>query len=392
MFGVGVGIARYCRNLCMVSPMKYFVQMTDHRHSSYITHPLPTIVGITIAAVICGAEDWYDVEDYGREKKEWLGQFLDVSRGIPSHDTFNLFFQKVDAQALERCFQQWVSEVATLAEDRIISVDGKTIRGSSPTKEPGSFIHMVSAWCAENHLVLGQQKVDDKSNEIIAIPALLDLLAVKGCLVTIDAMGCQINIAEKIVDRGADYLLAVKDNQGVLFDDLREAFAHTKPQDSYRQSNVGHGRVETRVASVIEDVEWICRKEEWKNLCSLIKVECTRYNKKTTKAETAERYYVSSKKASAQYFHEAVRTHWQVENNLHWTLDVIFSEDDSQKRAGNAAQNFSLISKVALNMIGSHRDTQNRGAKKISAKRKRKMAGWNNDYLLEILLTLNWST
>lgn len=254
--------------------------------------------------------------------------------------------------------------MVSLCEGRIISVDGKTLRGSSATGETGSFVHMVSAWCAQNRLVLGQQKVSDKSNEITAIPALLELLAVKGCLVTIDAMGCQLKIAAKIVEKEADYLLAVKENQEVLLDDIREAFAYAPLKDSHKGSNVGHGRVETRTTSVIEDLEWICRKEEWKNLASLIKVECTRYDKKTTKEEASIRYYISSKKASAQYFGEAVRTHWQVENNLHWTLDVIFSEDDSKKRAGNSAQNFSLISKVALNMIQTHKDTQNRGAKK----------------------------
>ena len=376
----------------MVSPMKYFAAMPDHRHPSYITHPLPTIVGITIAAVICGAADWYDVEDYGWEKQAWLGQFLDLSHGIPSHDTFNLFFQRVDARALEQCFEKWVSEVATLVEGRIISVDGKTLRGSSPTKEPGSFIHMVSAWCSTNRLVLGQQQVNDKSNEITAIPMLLDLLVIKGCLVTIDAMGCQTRIADKIVDKEADYLLAVKDNQEFLFDDIKEAFGSASAKDTYQQSDVGHGRVETRITSVIDDMDWICRKEEWKNLSALIKVEGTRYNKKTKKEESAERYYISSKKASAQYFQQAVRMHWQVENNLHWTLDVIFGEDDSNKWAAASAQNFSLINKVALNMIQQHQDTRNRGAKKISAKRKRKMAGWNNDYLLEILLTLNYQT
>lgn len=376
----------------MVSPMKYFAAMADHRHPSYITHPLPTIVGITIAAVICGAADWYDVEDYGWEKQAWLGQFLDLSHGIPSHDTFNLFFQRVDASALEQCFEKWVSEVATLAEGRIISVDGKTLRGSSPTKAPGSFIHMVSAWCSENRLVLGQQQVSDKSNEITAIPLLLDLLAIKGCLVTIDAMGCQVDIANKIVEKEADYLLAVKDNQEFLLDDIKEAFGSTPAKDTYKQSNVGHGRVETRITSVIDDTDWVCRKEEWKSLHSLIKVEGTRYNKKTQTQQRAERYYISSKEASAYYFQQAVRTHWQVENNLHWTLDVIFGEDDSKKWAAASARNFSLISKVALNMIQQHKDTRNRGAKNISAKRKRKMAGWNNDYLLEILLTLNYQT
>src|SRR3982751_3826709 len=293
----------------MVSPMKYFAAMPDHRHPSYITHPLATIVGITIAAVICGAGAWYDVEDYGREKQGWLEHFLDLSRGIPSHDTFNLFFQRIDARALEQCFEKWVSEVATLAEGRIISVDGKTLRGSSPTKEPGSFIHMVSAWCSTNRLVLGQQQVNDKSNEITAIPTLLDLLVIKGCLVTIDAMGCQTKIADKIVDKEADYLLAVKENQEFLLDDIKEAFDSTPPKDTYKQSNVGHGRVETRITSVIEDTDWICQKEEWKHLHSLIKVEGTRYNKKNKKEESSERYYISSKKASARYFQEAVRTH-----------------------------------------------------------------------------------
>ena len=376
----------------MVSPMKYFAGMPDHRHPSYITHPLPTIVGITISAVICGAEDWYDVEDYGLEKQTWLGQFLDVTNGIPSHDTFNLFFRMADTGALEQCFEKWVAEVVSLTEGRIISIDGKTLRGSSPGGEQGSFIHMVSAWCSENHLVLAQQKVSEKSNEITAIPALLDLLVVKGCLITIDAMGCQIEIAEKIVAQEADYLLPVKENQQVLLDDIKEAFGCTVLKDSYKSSQVGHGRVETRTTSVIEDMDWICRAEDWKNLCSLIKVESRRYDKKTMKQESSERYYISSKKASASYFHDAVKGHWQIENNLHWMLDVIFSEDDSKKWAGNAAQNFSLISKVALNMITNHKDTKNRGAKKISAKRKRKMAAWNNDYLLEILLSLNYQT
>lgn len=371
----------------MVSPMKYFSALPEHRHPSYITHPLPTIIGITIAAVICGAQDWYDVEDYGREKKAWLGQFLDVTHGIPSHDTFNLFFQLADAKALETCFQSWVSEVISLTEDRIISVDGKTLRGSSASKEPGSFIHMVSAWCSASHLVIGQQKVNEKSNEITAIPALLEFLVIEGCLVTIDAMGCQTRIAQTIVEGRADYLLAVKQSQPVLLDDIREAFDCVPPKDTYKTSNVGHGRVETRITSVIEDTDWICRRKEWKHLATLIRVECTRYDKKTKTEESSLRYYISSKKASAQYFQQAARTHWQVENKLHWTLDVIFSEDGSQKRAGHAAQNFSLICKIALNMIDNHQDDQNRGAKKISAKRKRKMAGWNNDFLLEIMRT-----
>ncbi|HEU0144876.1 MAG TPA: ISAs1 family transposase [Nitrososphaera sp.] len=368
--------------------MKYFAAMKDHRHPSYTRHPLTTIIGITIAAVICGAKDWYDIEDYGREKATWLGQFLDISNGIPSHDTFRLFFLTCDPQALQDCFIEWVKEVADLAEGRIISVDGKTLKGSKRS-EHNYFIHLVSAWCSTNNMVLGQQKVDQHSNEITAIPLLLDRLMLKGCLVTIDAMGCQQQIAEKVVNNGADYLLAVKGNQQVLLDDIKEAFTYAKAQDSYSQTEVGHGRVETRTVSVITDTDWLCNKEDWVKLACLVMVFSKRYDKKTGEEQTSERYYISSSKATAKYFCRAVRSHWEIENKLHWMLDVSFGEDSSKKQAGDAAQNFSLISKVALNMIQNHRDTEYRGTKKISAKRKRNMAAWNNDYLLEILLSFN---
>ena len=236
-------------------------------------------------------------------------------------------------------------------------------------------------------MVLAQEKVDDKSNEITAIPALLEILVLKGCMVTIDAMGCQRTIAEKIVEANADYLLSVKGNQEFLLDDITEAFTYGKTEDEYIEKKVGHGRVESRRTRVITDVNWICNKEEWKKLACIIMVFATRYNKKTGVEEQSVRYYISSKTASAKYFHEAVRSHWGIENKLHWCMDVIFGEDNSKKQAENSAQNFSLINKVALNMIRNYKPDEARGSKKISMIRKRKMANRENEYLLNILLS-----
>lgn len=370
----------------MQSPISYFSSLKDYRHEGYITHSLVNIVAISIAAIICGASDWYEVEDYGKEKKIWLQTFLNIGDKVPSHDTYNRFFSFIDPIALEQCFADWIAAIANLTEGRIISIDGKTLRGSKGADKE-HFIHMVSAWCNANGLVLGQQKVEEKSNEITAIPALLELLVVKGCIVTIDAMGCQQSIAAKIVDREADYILAVKDNQKFLHQDIQEAFENEKPADEYTASNVAHGRIETRTTRVITNTDWVCKAENWKQLQSIIQVVAIREDKKTNVKETATRYYISSKKETAVFFQNAIRSHWSIENRLHWMLDVAFDEDSSKKQAINSAQNFSLLNKIALNMINHHKLDDDRGAKKISVKRKRKMAAWNNDYLLGILLS-----
>lgn len=311
-----------------------------------------------------------------------------MSAGVPSHDTCNRFFSLADPQVLERCFTDWIKAVANLSEGRIINIDGKTLRGSKAAGSD-SFIHMVSAWCNANNMVLAQQKVDDKSNEITAIPVLLELLVLKGCIVTIDAMGCQQEIAEKITDKEADYILAVKGNQKFLLDDIEEAFSNAKADDEYTHKEVNHGRIESRTTKVITDLDWICSKQDWKKLSCIIMVFSTRINKQTGLKEESCRYYISSKKGTAKDFNEAIRSHWGIENKLHWMLDVTFGEDKSKKRAENAAQNFSLISKIALNMIKNLPHDATRGSKVISAKRKRKMAAWNNDYLLSILLSFN---
>ena len=369
----------------MESPIKYFTSLNDFRQLGKVKHKLENIIAITIAAVICGCENWYEIEDYGKQKEPWLKTFLDLPDGVPTHDTYCRFFMWVNPKKLEKCFIEWIKSVCDITEGRIINIDGKCLRGSKG--DNASLVHMVSAWCNTNNMVLAQEKVDDKSNEITAIPALLEILVLKGCMVTIDAMGCQRTIAEKIVEANADYLLSVKGNQEFLLDDITEAFTYGKTEDEYIEKEVGHGRVESRTTRVITDVNWICNKEEWKKLACIIMVFATRYNKKTGAEEQSVRYYISSKTASAKYFYEAVRSHWGIENKLHWCMDVIFGEDNSKKQAENSAQNFSLINKVALNMIRNYKPDEARGSKKISMIRKRKMANRENDYLLNILLS-----
>src|SRR6266508_1015808 len=244
-----------------------------------------------------------------------------------------------------------------------------------------------SSGCNTNNMVLAQEKVDDKSNEITAIPALLDVLFLKGCIVTIDAMGCQRDIAEKIVTKEADYILAVKGNQKVLEDDIKEAFSNGSVEDEYTQKEVNHGRIEIRTTRLIKDLDWICNKEDWKKLACIIMVFCKRIDKRTGIEELSARYYISSKNGSARDFYTAIRSHWGIENKLHWLMDVALAEDQSKKYTGNEAQNFSLINKVVLNMIRNHEPEVTDGSKKISVKRKRLMAAWDNDYLLSILLS-----
>lgn len=366
--------------------MEHFETLTDPRMERRKLHKLYDIVLITIAAVICGCDEWNDIEEFGLIRYEWLKTILALPNGIPSHDTFNRVFSLLDPQELQQCFTTWIQAVAKVTEGSIISIDGKRMCNSG---EGGSkaVIHMVSAWSNANNMVLAQQKVNDKSNEITAIPALLELLDIKGCLVTIDAMGCQQDIAEKIVGKEADYILAVKNNQEHLHDDLQEAFSQQKNIQSHVQIGSGHGRIEKRKCSIITQTDWICKEQNWKEVQTLIKIESERTFKGKENKEVQTRYYISSRKGDAAFFNSAVRAHWGIENKLHWTLDVAFGEDKSCKQAGNAAVNFSFINKIALNLLQQHHDS--RGAQKVSIKTKRKKCGWNKDYLLTVLNTVN---
>lgn len=356
--------------------LSFFDDLTDPRVDRTKLHSLKDIIGITICAVISGCDDWDEIELYGQQKSDWLKQFLKLPNGIPSHDTFNRVFAALDPQELRDCFIFWVQSVAEITNGRVVSVDGKRLRNSGVNGQKG-FIHMVSAWCNTNNMVLGQVKTDEKSNEITAIPALLGLLVLEGAIVTIDAMGCQQQIAEKIIDCKADYVLAVKDNQGHLLDDIKEAFEQTPVAGSHTSLEKSHGRIEKRTCKVIADMDWICKKSNWKNLQSIISVESERTILATGQQQSEVRYYIASMLDSPKSFLNITRQHWGIENKLHWSLDVTFKEDLSTKQAGNAAENFSTITKVALNLLKNNR------SKKLSIKKKRLLCSWDNNFLAQ---------
>jgi predicted transposase YbfD/YdcC len=363
----------------MQTPISYFTGLTDPRVDRSKEHLLEDIIFITIAAVICGAETWNDIEHYGKSKESWLKQYLQLPNGIPSHDTFNRFFSALDPDEFEEAFLSWIKDISELTDGDIVSIDGKTVCGSRDTGSKRA-VHIVSAWSKANQLSLGQVKVDEKSNEITAIPKLLNVLAIKGCLVTLDAMGCQREIAAQIIEKGADYLLAVKGNQGCLEEDAERTVRFAKPSDEWVEDDFGHGRIEQRKCTLYTDLSFIDNAKAWKNLYAIVRIESTPYFKSSGKEETDVRLYITSSQKNAAFIGSGVRSHWGVENNLHWQLDVSFNEDDSRKREGEAAQNFSLLNRIALNLI------KHEQSKKRSLKGKRLDAGWNNEYLLKILI------
>jgi len=362
----------------MKSPIDYFSSLEDPRVDRTKDHLLSDIIFITIAAVICGAETWNDIELYGNTKQEWLGKYLQLPNGIPSHDTFNRVYSALDPRKLEACFIDWMKDVCHLTDGEVVSIDGKAIRGSKRGNSK-TMVHMVSAWAQHNHMVLGQIKVNEKSNEITAIPKLLEILAIKGCIVTIDAMGCQTEIAETIIDNGADYLLAVKGNQGSLEQGAEDTLRFCTPVDIYEDTDIGHGRVETRICKVFTDLTHIENVDKWKKLNCIVAIESTRYIKSTAQEQKETRLYITSLKPSAKKIGESVRAHWGIENSLHWVLDVAFNEDNGTKENPNAVENFSIINRIALNLV------KNDKSKKVGVKGKRLCAGWDNDYLIKIL-------
>jgi predicted transposase YbfD/YdcC len=327
---------------------------------------------------LSGAESWNDIADYGEAKLEWLKTFLTLPSGIPSHDTFNRVFAALDPEELEKGFVAWVSSIAKLTAGEVVAIDGKALCG---TREPGTkaIVHMVSAWAEGNGLVLGQRKVDEKSNEITAIPKLLDALALSGTVVTIDAMGCQRSIAAKIVAKQADYILAVKDNQGSLLDGIKDSFRMLDADAVAEEIDCGHGRVERRRCSVISDLSLVEKATEWASLQGLVRIESERHHKATDKTEHETRFYITSLKPDAVRLNCAIRKHWGIENKLHWVLDVGFSEDLCRKRAGHAAQNFSILNRIALNILKQDKSS------KRGIKGKRLNAAWNHPYLLKLL-------
>ena len=367
------------------SIMDYFETLKDPRIERSKRHKLLDIIAIAICATICGADSWVHVELFGNSKLEWFQSFLELPNGIPSHDTFGAVFSRLDPDQFQSCFMEWTKQIAQLAQGEVAAIDGKTVRRSHDRNSGKQAIHLVSAWASANSMTLGQVKTEEKSNEITAIPRLLDLLGLSGCIVTIDAMGCQKNIAQRIVDGGADYVLAVKDNQGQLHDDVRDLFLGAEefgfagvPHDFAATLEKGHGRIERRECWVIADpksLEYLSTGQEWPKLRSAVKVAGRREG-----AQVQPRYYISSLEASAQRLLEAVRSHWSIENSLHWTLDVTFGEDQCRVRKDHAPQNMALLRQISHNLL------KNETSLKVGIQGKRLQAGWREDYLLKVLL------
>jgi len=357
----------------------------DPRVQGRTRHNLKDILAITICAVICGAESWNDIEDFGHTKQEWFKRFLELSEGIPSHDTFQRVFSIIDSDQLQESFVCWMRDVfKKKAKKKVIAIDGKTLRRSHDQKSGKKAIHMVQALATEEGLILAQQQTQEKSNEITAIPELLKMLELKGCIVTIDAMGTQKAIVEDIIEKKADYCLAVKENQQQLYKDIKlyldeqtaNNFEHTA-YDYYETTEKGHGRKEIRKYWITETVQWLEQKDDWKGLKSIGVVESIRI---INDQETIQRrYYISSLKSNVKEFGHAVRNHWKVENSCHWILDVCFREDDCRKRIRKSAQNFAVIRRMALNILRGDKKT------KRGVKGKRLKAGWDSKYL-EFLL------
>jgi predicted transposase YbfD/YdcC len=356
-----------------------FKQVEDPRSHINQVHNLIDILLIGIISVICGAETWKQMVGFAKSKEVFLKTFLELPHGVPSEDTINRVFSSLDSMKFESCFIEWVNSISDLSKGQVIAIDGKTIRGakSHGKKSP---IHMVSAWACESNLVLGQIKTAEKSNEITAIPQLLDLLDIVEQTVTIDAMGTQKEIAEKIIKNGGNYILAVKANQAQLLEHIEDEFKFAKQLKISVNEDFGHGRIETRTCSVITDFKFIENENDWKNLTSIIRVESIRAFKNSDKAtEKATRYYISNLENNANVFQDSIRSHWAIENKLHWTLDVSFGEDASRKRKGNAAQNYSVLLKIALNLL------KNEKTEKQGVKGKRLKAAWDEDYLRKLL-------
>jgi predicted transposase YbfD/YdcC len=360
----------------METPLKYFADVRDPRVDRTREHLLEEILLLTIAAVLSGASGWNEIEDYGRTKIEWFKSFLRLPGGIPSHDTFNRVFAALDPEELEKGFVTWVASIAQLTAGEVVSIDGKALRGTRGKK---AIVHMVSAWANSNNLVLAQRRVDEKSNEITAIPKLLQALELSETVVTIDAMGCQRSIAEQIVGRKADYILAVKENQGHLLEQMQDSFRMLAAESVAEQIDCGHGRVERRTCSVIGDLTLLENPFQWVSLKGLVRIQAERFHKATGKTENETRYYITSLSPDAVQLNQAIRQHWGIENKLHWLLDVAFGEDLSRKRAGHAAQNFSLINRLALNLLKRDKIS------KLGIHGKRLKAGWDNNYLLKVL-------
>ncbi|CCE24945.1 ISAs1 family transposase [Methylotuvimicrobium alcaliphilum] len=366
------------------SLIKHFSNVTDPRIERKKLHQLMDIIVLTVCASLSGAEGWEAIEEFGHNKLDWLRQFVPLKNGIPSHDCLAYVISRLSPKEFQRCFIDWVNAIREVIPDEVIAIDGKTARRSHDRKRGQNPLHMVSAWGCANGLVLGQEATEEKSNEITAIPKLLALLELKGCIVTIDAMGCQRTIAEQIVDQGGDYCLGLKGNQGELHEAVEDFFNTAKQANFnhveyayHEEIDNDHGRLETRRYWITEALCTLPKTELWKELRSIgfVERECHIGDKVTIE----QRCFINSIKADAQLFARAVRHHWGIENQLHWRLDVVFREDDNRIRKGNAAAIMTTIRHICVNLFQQEES-------KLSMKKKRLKAAWNDRYRAKLLL------
>jgi predicted transposase YbfD/YdcC len=366
--------------------IKHFEGLPDPRTGNAKQHIFLEILIMAICAVICGADGWNDIELFAKNKKAWLKTFLKLPKGIPSHDTFGRVFAHIQPEEFQKRFIEWVRAIEELTSGQVIAIDGKQLRRSHDHEAGKAAIYMVNAWATQNQLILGQTKVADKSNEITAIPELLQLLEITGCIVTIDAIGTQTEIAKTIIEGDGDYLLSVKENQGHLFEDIQYLFevdvAHgfDCEHSYFKTVNKGHGRIETRECWAVDREEYLAlirKREQWKGLKSIVRMVSHRQVGEETEVQT--RYFISSLSADAKAILKVKRDHWKIENQLHWVLDIAFREDESRVRKDHAAENLAVLRQMALNLL------KNEKTAKGGIHAKRLQAGWNNDYLLTVL-------
>jgi predicted transposase YbfD/YdcC len=363
------------------NPKPFFDQVSDpRRETENKLHALSDILCIALCAVISGCDDWEAVAEFGEAKKDWLRKFLPLTNGIPSHDTFGRVFSLIDPKGFEEAFVQWAQSANIGSQqDSHIALDGKAVRRSHKGKD-GRPLHLLHAWACSYGILIGQRKVDDKSNEITAIPDVLSMFDLQGVTVTIDAIGCQRDIAENIVKEGGDYVLALKGNQGDLLDDVKlylDMKAKGKPRGDFKTLEKDHGRIETRKVWATDDIEWLQQKNEWRGLQSIVLVEATReiQDKKTKE----RRYFISSLPADAKLLGCTIRSHWGIENKLHWILDTAFNEDQSRARSGHSAENLSIIRRFALNLLKLNKSC------KLGVKNKRLRAAYDDSYRASVL-------
>jgi predicted transposase YbfD/YdcC len=360
---------------------KYFSDLQDPRriNKGHYYYPLDELLFLTIAAIISGMDNWTSISNFGKLKIDWLRIYFPFENGTPSHDVLGKVFAQIDANKFSECFSNWINELSEITKGEVVAIDGKTIRKSNDKNLDKRPFHVVSAYATENRVCLGQQCVDEKSNEITAIPQLLELLVIKDCIITIDAMGCQKAIAKKIIEKDAHYVLMVKDNQKTLKNDIEATFSLETPVQSSKKQDIGHGRIETRICEVTDNLTLVKSENKWKGFKTIVKISSERIDKHSKKSSTEIRYYMSSLLADANHLNDIIRKHWSIENNLHWVLDVVFNEDYSLKKKGQSALNYNIMTKVALCLIEKEKSL------KRSKIIKRQSAALNDNYRAKVL-------